>query len=358
MAPERELHALRHAAGLSRLDHVRPVRFRGDGAFDLVDALVSSRLFVRENELIQTLLLDPDGRPFADAMVAQEEDALLLLAEGPSMEALLAHARRVKEERCPRAAVDVEDLSSTHGLYGLDGPYAWELASEALGPDTLGLPYLSFVRLVDSVMCLRAGKTGEYGYLVLAPGPETEATWSRLREVGARQGAIEVGLPALDFCALENWHFSMRLYEPMGRELQLTPLEFQLQWRVDAQKDFVGAPALKARRVAGPSGRVTCFTAGAEVSAGQPVRLGDARMGTVLVVGWSPFRREWVGWAHLDLSVAWPGISALEVEGAGGPVAIDTRSPPLLNNRSLHIDPHRHSHQTRDQDEFPPLVVS
>lgn len=355
MIPEQELHALRHAAGLSRLDHVRPIRFRGDGAFDLLDVLVSSRLFVRENEMIQTLLLDPDGRPFADAMVAQEEDALLLLAEGPSMEALLAHVRRVKEERCPAAAVEIEDLSGGHALLGVDGPYAWEVAAEALGPDVLGAPYLSFVRLLDSV-CFRAGKTGEYGYFVLAPAAPAEELWSRLKEIGAAQGAVEVGLPALDHCALENWHFSMRLYEPAARGLHLTPLELQLQWRVDSQKDFVGAPALKARRATGPAGRVTCFTAGAEVRAGQPVRLGDARLGTVLEAGWSPFRREWIGWAHLDLSVAWPGISALEVDGAGGPVAITTRSPPLLSNRSLHVDPHRHSYQTRAQDEFPPLV--
>ncbi|HVE83363.1 MAG TPA: hypothetical protein VND93_10970 [Myxococcales bacterium] len=357
MAPEAELHALRHTAGLSRLDHVRPVRFRGDGAFELLDALVSSRLFVRENEMLQTLLLDPEGRPFADAMVAQEEDALLLLAEGPSLEALLAHVRRVKAERCPEAAVELEDLSQSHALFGIDGPYAWEVAAEALGPDVLGVPYLSFVRLLDAT-CFRAGKTGEYGFMVLAAKPDAGALWARLQEVCAAQGAVEVGLPALDLCALENWHFSMRLYEPAARALHLTPLELQLQWRVDSQKDFVGAPALKARRAAGISGRVTCFTAGKEVRAGQPVHLGDARVGTVLEAGWSPFRREWVGWALLDLSVAWPGLSALAVAGEGGPVPAVTRSPPLLNNRSLHIDPHRHSHQTREQDVFPPLVVT
>ncbi|HYV46085.1 MAG TPA: hypothetical protein VFA20_14545 [Myxococcaceae bacterium] len=355
MVPEPELRALRGAAGLSKLDHVRPIRFRGDGAFDLLDALVSSRLFVRENEMVQTLLLDPEGLPFADAVIAQEEDALLLLAEGPSMEALLAHVRRVKEERCPSAAVEIEDLSTGHALFGVDGPYAWEVAAEALGPDVLGAPYLSFVRLLDAVL-FRAGKTGEYGYLVLAPSGAAGEIWSRLRTIGAAQGAVEVSLAALDHCALENWHFSMRLYEPVARGLHLTPLELQLQWRVDRQKDFVGAPALKARRDAGLAGRVTCFTAGSEVRAGQPVHLGDARQGTVLEAAWSPFREEWIGWAYLDLAVAWPGLSALKVAGAGGPVAVTTRSPPLLSNRSLHVDPHRHSHQTRDQDEFPPLV--
>jgi len=359
VVPDAQARALRHSAGLSRLDHVRPLRLRGDGALDLLDALTSSRLFIRENEMLQTLFLDQEARPFADVLVAQEEDAWLVLAEGPTREALLAHARRVKDERFPGAAVEIEDLAPGHALLGVDGPYAWEVAAAALGPDLLGAPYLSFVRFGDA-SCLRAGKTGEYGYVVLAPRPRAEEIWTRLLEVGAAQGAEQVGLEALDLCALENWHFSMRVLEGSpGRALDLTPLELQLQWRVESQKEFVGAEALRARRAAGAKARVTCFTAGAEVQAGQPVELGPARVGTVLAAAFSPLRRDWVGWALLDLHVAWPGISAMTVAGAGvPPVAIATRTPPVLNNRSLHIDPHRHSYQTRDRDEFPPLVVT
>ena len=65
-------------------------------------------------------------------------------------------------------------LQASHELWGLNGPYAWELASALLGPAVLGMTYLSLLRGPapggdDEVICFRAGKTGEYGYDLLVP---------------------------------------------------------------------------------------------------------------------------------------------------------------------------------------------
>jgi hypothetical protein len=37
-------------------------------------------------------------------------------------------------------------------------------------------------------------------------------------------------------------------------------------------------------------------------------------------------------------------------------VPLQTASPPLLDNRSLFVDPRKHSFKSREGDEFPPLV--
>ena len=37
-------------------------------------------------------------------------------------------------------------------------------------------------------------------------------------------------------------------------------------------------------------------------------------------------------------------------------VAVTTVSPPVLVNRSLYINPHRHAYATRERDKFPALV--
>ena len=89
-APDREIAALRTAAGVTRLDHVRALRLRGPGAVDLLDALVTSRLFIRENQMLHTLMLDEQAGVFADLFVCQEEESLLVLAEGPTPAGLLA----------------------------------------------------------------------------------------------------------------------------------------------------------------------------------------------------------------------------------------------------------------------------
>jgi glycine cleavage system aminomethyltransferase T len=337
--------AVRTASAVTRMTHVHALRLQGPGALDLLDALTTSRLFVRENQMVQTLLLDAAGVPFADAFVCLEEDAWVVLAEGPTRESLLAHIARVRSERAPAADVTIVDLTQTHALWSIDGPYAWEVTTALLGPEVMGAPYLTFM-LLREIVCFRAGKTGEYGYLLLVPNARAEATWQRLQEVGAPLGLVEVDLPTLDQCALENWHFTIRAV----RRVALGPDELQLQWRVDLDKDFEGAAALKQRPL---TRRLTCFTAKAEVKAGDPVVFEGRAIGEVVEAGFSSTRGDWVGWAILEAGLAWPGIDRF----VAGPVAIRTASPPLLDNRSLFVDPRKHSFASRADDVFPPLVT-
>ncbi len=352
---DEKMAALRTAATVTRMGHVHALRLSGPGALDLLDAATTSRLFARENQMLQTLLLDRAGLPFADAFVCLEEDAWILLAEGPGRADLLAHLQRVREERAPSAEVTVTDLLDSHALWSLDGPYAWEVACALLGPEVLGAPYLTFLRLKE-IVCFRAGKTGEYGYLLLVPRPSAEATWKQLFELGGPLGLVEADLATIDQCALENWHFTIRALGRVKPPLPLGPTELQLHWRVDLDKDFEGAEALRKRREAGATQRLTCFTAKAKIAPGDRVQLEDDAIGVVVEAGWSSTRSDWVGWAALDVALAWPGIHRFRVMAAAGPVAIHTASPPLLDNRSLFVDPRKHSFRSREGDEFPPLV--
>lgn len=352
---ESMLAALRSASAVTRMTHVHALRLGGAGALELLDPLTTSRLFAREGQMLQTLLLDEEARIFADAFVCADEDAWLLLAEGPSPAELRAHIDRVHRDRAPAAQVSVTDLLADHELWSLDGPYSWEVASTLLGPELLGAPYLSFLR-AGEVTCFRAGKTGEYGYLLLVPRPVAEATWAELWRVGEPLGLVEANLAALDQCALENWHFTHRALGDRARGAELTPAELQLRWRLDPKKDFVGAEAVRRRIAAGCRERVTCFVAGRSVAPGQSVCLDDEVVGWVLQAGWSPVRGDWVGWAMVETALASPGIRRFHVVGAEGPVPIETRSPPVIDNRSLFVDPRKHRYATRAEHEFPPLV--
>ena len=85
-----QVHALRHSVGLSRLDHVHYLVITGPRAFEAIDGLVSGLLRVRDGQLMHTLLLTDDARPFADAYVGRNDEEFFLLAEGPSRDELLA----------------------------------------------------------------------------------------------------------------------------------------------------------------------------------------------------------------------------------------------------------------------------
>lgn len=349
-----EVGALRASVGLSRRDHVAVVRVEGPDAFALLDVTSPGPLFLRESQMRHTLLLDDDARPAADLFIGSDEDGFFLLADGLSADELAARLEARRAARLPAADVQIRPLSASHQLIGLDGPYAWELASALLGPTVLGMPYLTLLRIND-IVCFRAGKTGEYGYDLLVPQDSTAS--ARLAELGAPLDMMAVGRDALDVCALENWHFNVRTLRDTALARPLTPIELQLQWRVDYRRDFVGAEALRARRAVGPAVRATSFLAAGAVSPGDHITLDGEPCGEVMAAMPSPTLGGHVGIALLHTRLAQPGLE-FEVAAASGPVVAATRTPPLIRNRSLFVDPHRHNYRTRDADTFPPLVMA
>lgn len=355
-----EADAIRRAAGLTKLDHVVVLRVDGRDAFALLDQLSSRPLFVRDGQMSHTLLLRDDATIFADAFLCCDEDGFFVLAEGATEQALIEHIQATRGEWLAASEVVITSLSSTHELWGVNGAYAWEMVAGLLGPTVLGMPYLSLMRLsltgLDAGVCFRAGKTGEYGYDLLFEKANAAAQLARLRAFGQPLGLRDVSLSTLDLCARENWQFDIRMLSDMQRA-SLTPLELQLQWRVSYDRDFVGSDALRARRAAGLTQRATSFRSRDQVSAGQPVLLNGQHVGEILVTDHSAIRGEWIGVALLSIAVAHPRITSFTVDTGSAQTPIETMTPPLINNLSLHLDIHRHSIRTRDTDEFPPLVL-
>ena len=354
LADASQVRALRASAGLARFDHVAVVRVEGPDAFAVVDAASPSPLFLREGQIRHTLLLDADARPAADLYVCNDEEELILIADGLSAAEVVARLEARREERVPGTDARVRSLAGSHALVGVHGPYAWEVAVAFLGPTVLGMPYLSLMR-AGEIVCLRAGRTGEFGYDFLVPRASLDETERRLVEVGAPFDLARVDLAAIDLCALENWHFDIRTVRDTPLARPLTPLELQLQWRVDYARDFVGAEALRARRAAGPAVRATFFTSAGPVAPGDPISLEGEPSGEVLAAASSPTLETWAGTALVHTRLAHPGLDFV-AHVADARVALRTAAPPLIRNRSLFLDPHRHSYRTRAEDVFPPLV--
>ena len=346
MHPNDSPRAIRTSVALSRHDHVRYIRVRGDGAATALARVVPRRLYVRDGQLLPTLLLREDGRIFADCMVGADEDDFFLLCEGPSGHELVtwlrAHCDGVDD-------VEFVDESAARSLVGLDGPYAWELLAGWAGQEVVGLPYLTFFHL-DDVLCCRTGKTGEYGYLLSTPSSERDRLEGTLRELGEAFDVGEAGLAELDQCALENWFFNIRRE---GRA-DVGPLEAQLQWRISRDRTFVGSDALREHRLGGVRRRATTILGRDLLVVGDRVTLADTPVGEVVNAGFCEARDEWVGLALLDVEVALPGVGGLRVGEAGHEARSVT--PPVLDNRSLYVNPQVHSYASRHEDAFPPLV--
>jgi aminomethyltransferase len=344
---EDEYRSVRHGAALSRMDHVGLLRLVGEDSIEAVDAVCSGDLWVRDGRMLQTLILDEQGQPIADVYVCPDDDACFLMVEGMTTEDFSA---RLGRHANPELEIELEDLRPEHELLSLHGPYAWEVLSKWLTPDVIGLPYLSFYRF-DRGICFRAGKTGEYGYDLVIRSEDTTDARRELLELVNSVGGSEVSLETLDLCALENGFFSVRHGSTEG----LTPLELQLQWRISTRKRFPGVEAIEERRARGIRRRLTHFVAREGVNTGDALHGPDARVGEVMTAAFSPGVGGLVGTALLDISVAHPGIDQFFAPNLDSATRIQTVSSPLLVNRSLFVDPHRHTYSTREDATCPPL---
>jgi sarcosine oxidase subunit alpha len=341
-----EVRALRSSAGLSRASHVAVVHVDGPDAFDLLQQACTQSPYLREGRVLHTLLLRPDGAVFADAYVAAVDDRYVVLAEGPDEGELVAWLEALKVRDGAARKAEVRGQAAEWAVFGVDGPFAWEVVSGLLGPGVVGMPYLSLLRRGD-VLCVRSGKTGEYGYLLLVPRAAATEVEERLVTLGRPVDLTAVHHEALDVCALENSHFSIRTLRASRIAASLTPIELQLQWRVVYARQFVGAEALRARRGEGAKVRVTCFVASGPIAAGQAVQVAGRDAGALLATCFSPTLGRWIGSALLDIRLAHPHLT-LTVTTEAGPVSLETCTAPLVDNLSLRIDPHRHSYATRD----------
>ncbi len=334
-----EVHAIRNSAGLSDASHVVAVRIEGVGALELVQLASTQAPHAREGRVRQSLLLRDDATIFADAFIVRADDGFLLFAEGPSESELVAWLETLRD-RANLSAL-VVGMSAVWVVFGVDGPYAWEVVAKLLGPIVLGQPYLSLLRR-DELLCLRAGKTGEYGYLIFAPRDAAAEVRSKLTEGGGALDLATVSLEALDVCALENWHFSWRM---LGAS-SLTPIELQLQWRVVYTRAFVGADALRTRRAEGIRARTTCFVSSSSLRGGERVLLEGIDVGEVLSTVASPTLGQTVGAALLLARFAHPHLP-LTAETPNGLASLRTCTASLVDNLSLHVQPHKHAYATR-----------
>ena len=118
--------------------------------------------------MLHTFLADETGFLIGDCYVANNDEELLLLCES-----IVPDAEILRMMQANAATEDgLEDWTESHVLLGLDGLRAWAVVKEIFGGDVLGLPYLSvevYPFEGHRVHLFRAGKTGEFGYLLLAP---------------------------------------------------------------------------------------------------------------------------------------------------------------------------------------------
>ncbi|TAK22623.1 MAG: aminomethyl transferase family protein [Myxococcaceae bacterium] len=342
MIADDEVRAIRTGVALSVDEGVVALRVAGEDAFRAVDRALPTDLHLRDGQARQSLLLDAAGRPIADVLVARDDEDYLLIVDGVPAERALAHLRELGGASDARA-LDVTSVS-------VHGPWAWELMAEVFEAGVAAVPYLSLLR-VDGELCVRAGRTGEFGYEILCPRERAAELAARLADRGARYGIARVSRAALTHCAFENW-----FYDPSFAPPGATAVELQLQWRLSSRKEYLGREAIAARRRDEGRERIACLVTDELLLPGDEVVCDGEPIGRVTHAERSLTRGDFIAQALLGARWAHGGIDRYRVRRGGREVAARTVTPPLVDNRSLYVDPRRHSFECADEVSFPPIA--
>jgi len=330
-----EYASVRDGVALTDFSFVRAFRVPEEKGIDYLDGLLAGNVAkVRYGRLLHTFLADENGELVADCYVANNDQEFLLLCEGiVSDEQLDA---RLQSAGAREAGL--VDLSPDHALLSLDGFKAWEVAKKLFGADVLGLPYLSIETYPfegGTVRLFRAGKTSEFGYLLLVPAALAPALFDAIQAEVTKLGGRLCGVDIHDDLRLEGRFFNIHAEGARVRD----PLVLGLQWMIDFDKEtFHGAGPIKERRAAGLKRKIVGVAAepGCEgLKVGAALFHDGRAVGEVVADGFSGVLDRTVALAVFPVELAYSGLT-FRLGAADGPV-VQTLSMPPIMPRSLGV---------------------
>lgn len=332
--------AIRNSVALEDETDLRCLLIRGSEAFKVLDQICPCNVYLQNGQMKHTLFLDENAVPFADVYICRHRQDAYLLGYWTSSVNLTDWMNR---HHGLFSDFSITDLNESYCFLTLNGPYAWEFCANAVGPEILGMPYLSMMPL-KSGMIFRAGITGEYGYHLMVPAEQKTAWTEMLVNAGVPFDLAVTGSAARAQCSLENFFFDLNREGQYG----LTPPELQLQWRLSGQKTvYPGSGAMQNLREKGWDKRLTCFITNKPVGVNDEVVYENESVGQVLSVGYSPVRKEYVGKAWIRKPFWHAGLSCFRVNG----LDIETISAPAIDNLSIHVNPNLDSYFNRKVDD-------
>ena len=326
-----EHHAVRRAAGVFDVSHMRAVDLTGAGARAYLRRLLANDVakLKAPGKALYSCMLDPQGGVIDDLIVYHLRDDWFRVVVNAAttakdlawMQGEMAGFAVTLQPRTDLAMLAIQGPAA-RGIVQPLLPEALREAAAALRPFSAAEGAGWFVA--------RTGYTGEEGVEVMLPNAAADGFWRALLAAGVRP----CGLGARDTLRLEA---GMNLY---GQDMDETvsPLESGLAWTVafdPPERDFLGRAALEGQRMRGGLRR---FVGLVLLDRGvlrphQKVFAGDREMGEITSGGFAP---------TLDRSIALARVHphlgdrcAVEIRGKRLVAAVV--EPPFVRNGQVLV---------------------
>jgi len=327
-----EHKAVRTGVGLFDVSHMGEVEFVGPGAIAAVERLVTNdvRKLV-DGQARYTAVCYPDGGIVDDCIVYRErQDRLVIVINASNIDKDIAWFR---EHTAGRADCTLRDLSDETALIAVQGPHAAalldRLAHESGFSALKSFHFKAGQMLGVPVWAARTGYTGEDGFELFCPPSEAARIWDALLAAGGDFGVLPCGLGARDTLRLEA---CLSLY---GNDIDQTtnPYEAGLGWVVKLDHDFIGRPALEAKKAAGLARKLVAFVMEGRGTGrhGYPIfatETGGEAIGIVTSGSLGPTVGKNVGLGYVPIAHSEPG-SRIFVDCRGKRVAAQLVKAPF-----------------------------
>jgi aminomethyltransferase len=323
-----EHEAVRTRAALFDVSHMGEVEFRGPGALEAANRLITNDLArVADGQAVYSGLLNPEGG-FVDDIVAYRfsPEHIFICVNAANREKDFAWMKANAKGVTP------VDRSDDFAQIAVQGPKAFGLVQRLCPKDLAGVGTYRFTTgPVAGVECIisRTGYTGEDGFELYCPPDGAEALWFALLEAGQGAGVVPAGLGARDSLRTEM------KYALYGNDIDdaHTPLEAGLGWIVKLDKaEFIGRDVLVKQKAAGVTRKLVGFelTEPGVPRAHYAILKDGQRVGEVTSGTMGPSVKKAIGIGYVPTALAAEG-STFHVDIRGRPVSARVVKTPFYS---------------------------
>jgi aminomethyltransferase len=321
-----EHEAVRTAAGLFDVSHMGEIEFRGPGALEQANALISNDLArIADGQAIYAGLLNDRGG-FVDDVVAYRfsPERIFICVNAANRE------KDFEWMRSRARHVPPINRSDEFAQIALQGPRAAAIHERLTDTDLSTIRTYHFTTgEVAGVPCIiaRTGYTGEDGFELYCDPGHAEKLWYALLEAGGPEGIKPAGLGARDSLRMEM------KYALYGNDIDddHTPLEAGLGWIVKLDKpEFGGKAALEGQKREGVKRKWVGFEL-TEVGIprhGYPIAKDGQRVGEVTSGTMGPSVKKAIGMGYVPTQLS-PEGSTFHVEIRGRPAGARVVKTPF-----------------------------
>lgn len=322
-----EHEAVRNAVGLFDVSHMGEIEFRGPGALETANRLISNDLArCADGQAVYAGLLNEQGT-FVDDVVAYRfsPEHIFICVNASNREKdfawMQAHAQGVKPV----------DRSDEFAQIAVQGPKAAGLVQRLSKADLSNVGTYRFTQgEVAGLKCIisRTGYTGEDGFELYCAPNDAEKLWNALLQEGQGDGVKPCGLGARDSLRTEM------KYALYGNDIDdaHTALEAGLGWivKLDKPGGFIGKAALETQKAEGVKRKLVGFqiTGSGIPRHGYALMKGGQKVGEVTSGTMGPSVKKPIGIGYVPTELSAEG-STFDVDIRGRPVPAQVVKTPF-----------------------------